>query len=210
MDKPAPKNHVGAVDRPPEDEYVVVVNAKLPEAAPRVVAEEKKKKKVDDEDAITESFHVLAWILAGIAVATAVVMVVLVARATHDLAKFSWQSCIFVIAGGAFGSAIAALFSSLDRLAHGWELASGEKKPVDEDNKSKDMAVERMVPLFAVRPLLGAMVAWMTYAGIHAGALPGSADTAEKLVFISLLSGFFAKTVLEVLKGVAKGLVGRS
>lgn len=159
---------------------------------------------------ITESFKRLAWRLFWIAVATTVVMVAMIARAGHELAQFSWQSCVFVLAGGAFGSAIAALLSSTDRLAHGWELEKGEKCPKDENNKSKDMAVLRMVPLFSVRPLLGAMVAWLTYAGIHAGALPGSADSTEKLVFISLLSGFFAKTVLDVLKGVAKGLVGRS
>lgn len=114
------------------------------------------------------------------------------------------------LSSGALGSAIAALLSAADRVAGGWELESGEKCPPGVTGETFNA---RMVPLFVVRPFLGAIVGLIAYAGLRSGLLGGQLEFtnggSEKLLFLLLLSGFFAKTLLDKLKDVFKALLGQ-
>jgi hypothetical protein len=117
-----------------------------------------------------------------------------------------WAELVLAIFAGTAGSAAAALLSAADRVAQGWEFDGGDQWP---DDSKKERFKARMVPLFAVRPFLGSFVGALAYAGFLSGALFDSNPSSERILFITLLSGFFAKTLLDVLKGAFKGLVGR-
>ncbi len=107
----------------------------------------------------------------------------------------------------------ATLGSSISALSQGWEFSKGGKYPKDEP---PDKFVARMVPFFVIRPLLGSAVGFVAYVGIVGGyliAAEGSTKqnfSREALLFISFLSGLFAKTFVEKLRDMFDAFFGKS
>jgi hypothetical protein len=112
------------------------------------------------------------------------------------------------LAAGAAGSAVAALLSLADRVSNGWELSDGTKRPIKLEDKTETFNA-RLGPLFLQRPILGAFSGWAVAMGFLDGPFQVVDISTTELCFWTLLVGFFAKTVLEALKGAVKGLVGR-
>jgi hypothetical protein len=146
--------------------------------------------------------------LGAVSISTAVVAVSFLAAGGSPSAR-SWQSAVLCVVAGVLGSAIAALLSVADRVANGWELLDGTPRP--EKAKDKEKFNERMVLFFWIRPLLGAAVGAIAYAGATSEMLfkLEGETTVQKLLFLALLSGFFAKTLLDKLKDLFKALVGK-
>jgi hypothetical protein len=116
------------------------------------------------------------------------------------------------ILGGTLGSSTSALVSAGERLSHGWELFDGSKVPLEG---KPDRFVARMIPLFLIRPFLGAVVGLLAYVGITGGYIIAVRDASaqsfslEALAFISILFGLFAKTLLEKLRAMFDSLFGK-
>jgi len=141
-----------------------------------------------------------------------------------------WKATSAAFAG-IVGSATASLLSALSRRANGWELSNGEKYPKSEnDNSSEKTRKERfslsMAPFFCFRPFLGIISGLIVYYGGDFLGLKIEDSTNDKLltpeelqllkeeafrvvIFFSLLSGLFAKTLIEILKGMFKSFFGR-
>lgn len=109
------------------------------------------------------------------------------------------------LAAGALGSAVAALLSLSERIADGWELDDGSKLP-ESDRPARFN--RRMWLLFAQRPLLGAFVGLVVALALVGDVGPFSVDDVGNLAFWVGVVGFFAKTVLERLRGMVNGLFG--
>lgn len=110
------------------------------------------------------------------------------------------------VAAGVAGSAVAALTSLLDRHAGGFELADGRKAPVSE---KKDRFSMRMAPWFTARPVVGGFAGLVAFAG---GAVLVGASSADPppddVVFVALLAGLFAKSLIERLKAIFDAIIG--
>ena len=116
------------------------------------------------------------------------------------------------VVGGTLGSSISALISAAERISHGWEFSEGDKYPAPEP---KDKFVARMVPFFVIRPFLGSAMGLLVYAGLTGGYLiavkNAKADSfsQEGLLFLSFLTGLFAKTFIEKLRKMFDTLFGK-
>lgn len=116
------------------------------------------------------------------------------------------------VLGGTLGSSISALVSCAERVSHGWEFSRGGTYPAKEP---AGKFVARMVPFFIIRPLLGAAVGFLTYVGIVGGfliVLQNAEDVTfsdEGLLFITILTGLFAKTFLEKMRDAFDTLFGK-
>jgi hypothetical protein len=148
------------------------------------------------------------WTAGGLAAVAAFSATALVlALATRDGAVSPMTAAWVGLAAGALGSAVAALLSLSERVAAGWELDDGSKWP--RDGGSPARFNRRMWLLFAQRPLLGAFVGLMVVLALVGGVRADIAgDEIVILAFWVGTVGFFAKTVLESLKAMVKGLVG--
>ena len=119
------------------------------------------------------------------------------------------------VMAGLIGSATAALLSALQRRASGWELEDGSKVPVvkEKDSEaSKERFNLRMAPYFLFRPFLGIIAGLIVYYGsdfLFTPAKPNDGFDLETWIFFSLLAGLFAKTLIEILKGMFKAVFGR-
>ncbi len=115
--------------------------------------------------------------------------------------------------GGAVGGVLSAAVSAMDRYANGFELMEGEAIPAQQPKPTQRFS-DRMLPQFYFRPALGAGVGVLAFAGLVAGVLfstpsaSGSTIVPESVLFFSLISGLFAKTLIERLKKGFKALVG--
>jgi len=133
---------------------------------------------------------------------------------------------------GIIGSATAALLSSLSRKATGWELSDGTYIPnTGTTQDKKERFSQRMATFFIFRPFLGIIGGLIVYYGGDLLNLvletkdtivePTTSITLEvrqrttelenfkRIIFYSLLAGLFAKTLIEILKGVFKSFFGR-
>lgn len=119
------------------------------------------------------------------------------------------------VLAGVIGSATAALLSALQRRASGWELEDGKKVPEKSegtiDGRDERFSL-RMAPYFLFRPILGIIGGLIVYYGSDFLITPQE-DTEgidfKTLIFFSLLAGLFAKTLIEILKGIFKAIFGR-
>lgn len=97
-------------------------------------------------------------------------------------------------------------------MSHGWEYSRGGTYPAKEPTGK---FVARMVPFFIIRPLLGAAVGFLAYVGIVGGFLivlqnPEDATFSDEgLLFITILTGLFAKTFLEKMRDAFDTLFGK-
>jgi len=108
------------------------------------------------------------------------------------------------VATGTLGSAVAALLSSLDRRAHGWELSDGSKYPKQEP---ADKFQVLMLPMFWVRPLLGSVMGLVLYLYPWPDKLPGASGIS--IGFWGFVLGYLAKSFLDVIKGIFKNVFGK-
>ncbi len=122
----------------------------------------------------------------------------------NDNAFMIVRSVIIVISCGAMGSSISALTSSLERRANGWELKSGIKLP---RQIPKDKFSMRMLPFFRYRPVLGIVAAVLVWSMIKSGLIKIEELNDYHLIFWSILSGLFAKTLFDKLKDLLKSKV---
>ncbi len=106
---------------------------------------------------------------------------------------------------GFSGSAIAALTSSLDRYAKGFERNSGEKEPKDAKGETFN---RRMARWFFVRPFLGILVAPLFIWGItfFTSNPQEFLNSTQHIAFSSFMAGLLAKSVLELIKGLFKNV----
>lgn len=112
---------------------------------------------------------------------------------------------------GVSGSAIAALTSSLDRYANGFEL-SGEKggkalkipAPESKDDEKKQMFNRRMARWFMFRPSLGILMAPVFVWGM--GFFGKEPATPQVTGFYAFMGGLLAKSVIDAIKGLFKSI----
>jgi len=176
---------------------------------------EQERKKADDEKKIAEKIFyesdqfkqltVLSWITFS--------LLGLVIAVTGFVIVRKWPIPIvtdliwIAIISGVLGSSCSALLSALERKANGWEDKKGNKYPNDEP---RDKFSQRMATFFLFRPFFGILAGLIIYFGMQAKLLgdTGISDPA-KVIFWSLLSGLFIKTLMEKLKDVFENLVGK-
>lgn len=175
---------------------------------------------------------VVAWLVASTILAMGCSVALLHKSPLFGIDDWSVQRTLLCVASGMLGSCISALFSAAERIANGWELASGAKYPppqpeapdastshakdeqADKAGK-KDKFVARMVAFFVVRPFLGAAMGLLIYAGVTSGYLIAVEDAASVtfsrngLLFFSFLAGLFAKTFVEKLRVTFDTLAGK-
>lgn len=107
---------------------------------------------------------------------------------------------------GILGSTSSALMSALQRKANGWETEDGITHPVD--GKS-DMFSQRMATFFLYRPVFGIIAGLLIFFGIEAEYFGNINSTEEaKVVFLSIISGLFIKSLIEKLKDLFDNLIG--
>ena len=140
----------------------------------------------------------------------AVVMAVPLLLTAYLLSQGSPQPLLLIaIACGTVGSATAAFVSALERHAQGLEDRMGGATP--DPTAKKERFSERMFYWFLARPWLGAVVGAAVFWGLSGGDLGTDATTARPLsgprvAFYGLLSGLFAKSVLDILRNLPKNL----
>jgi hypothetical protein len=153
------------------------------------------------------AWAVLAW-LGAVTVACGI-GIAAVLRPEDEMS--TQRLSLLSLLAGALGSAIAALASAADRISHGWELENGDKVPADG---ASDRFVRRTVPLFAIRPLLGAGTGVLAYTGLVGGLLfasssGGEQPRTESVLFFAILGGLFAKTLIERLRDTFDHFLGK-
>jgi len=117
------------------------------------------------------------------------------------------------VLAGILGSSSSSLLSALDRKARGWEFNCGLKFPyekIERKDDKREMFSERMSTFFMYRPVFGIIAGLLIYSGMEAGIFGDSGvEDAAKVIFWSLLSGLFIKSLIEKLKGVFDNLIGK-
>jgi hypothetical protein len=108
---------------------------------------------------------------------------------------------------GILGSASSALISALQRKANGWEMEDGKKYP---DDGKKEMFSRRLSTFFLYRPTLGIIGGLLIYYGMQAKFFAETGiEDQSKVIFLSLLSGLFVKSLIEKLKDLFDNLLGK-
>jgi hypothetical protein len=123
----------------------------------------------------------------------------------------SKRLAVLALLGGALGAAISGLVQTCDRYAAGFELMDGTTWP--EHDKPTLRFSERCVPFLVLRPVLGAVMGLIVYAGFIGGFLISTTKAPESfspqgMVFIAVLAGLFAKTFLARVRLVFKAMLG--
>jgi hypothetical protein len=118
---------------------------------------------------------------------------------------------VLSLLGGTLGAAISGLVQTCDRYATGFELLDGTSWPPNE--KPMQRFSERCVPFLVLRPVLGAVMGLIVYAGFVGGFLISTTSappnfSPQGMVFLAVLSGLFAKTFLARVRVVFKAMLG--
>lgn len=106
---------------------------------------------------------------------------------------------------GYAGSAVAALTSSLNRYATGYERSNGKKEPEEATGETFNKRIARW---FIIRPFLGAIVAPVFIWGLSILAEDPAkfTETTSRIAFTSFMGGLLAKSVLDLIKGLFKNI----
>lgn len=164
-----------------------------------------------------QEFRTLCWIAAGTMLWLVLIGAAALIRAIALLSGWTVSGLgvrgpLISVVGGTLGSSISALVSAAERASHGWESSGGTKYPADGP---KDKFVARVAPFFIIRPFLGSAVGFLAYGGIVGGFLIAVEDAGaaqfsdEGLLFITTLTGLFAKTFLEKMRAAFDTLLGK-
>jgi hypothetical protein len=152
---------------------------------------------------------VLIWL--GVVTVACGVGIAIVLRPEDDMTS-QRLSLLSLFAGG-LGSAIAALASIGDRLVRGWEVGGSGSERRLPNGAARNFL--RILPVLAVRPLLGAGVGLLAYAGLVGVLLfaSGSGDQqprTESILFAAVLGGLFAQPLVERLKDTFDHFLGKN
>lgn len=121
--------------------------------------------------------------------------------------KLSINLCWACMIAGVLGSTSSALLSALQRKANGWETVASDKYPSDGKG---DRFSQRMSTFFLYRPIFGIIAGLLVFFGVQTGYFGSMTVNEEaKVIFYSLLSGLFVKSLLEKLKDLFDSLVGK-
>lgn len=125
----------------------------------------------------------------------------------------SKRLAMLALLGGALGAAVSGLVQTCDRYAAGLELTDGSAWPPRD--KPVARFSERCVPFLVLRPVLGAVMGLIVYAGFVGGFLISTTKAPETfspqgMVFIAVLAGLFAKTFLARVRVVFKAMLGEA
>jgi len=130
-------------------------------------------------------------------------------RALIESSAGNWLTFAIALLGAA-GSGIAALTSCLNRRALGWELESGLKvPPEDPRQKTPEERFNRGMSMwFWFRPFLGLIIAPIFVWGIELLVKNPAAlvNSPQRLGFTAFMGGLLAKSVIDVVKGVFRGI----
>jgi hypothetical protein len=115
---------------------------------------------------------------------------------------------------GTLGSTSSSLISALQRKANGWETEDGKKYPIDNTKSPTDdkreMFSQRMATFFLYRPTLGIIAGLLIYFGMQSKYFGDTGlEDPYKVIFWSLLSGLFVKSLIKKLKDLFDNLVGK-
>jgi hypothetical protein len=149
---------------------------------------------------------VLIWL--GVVTLACGIGIAIVLRPEDDMTS-QRLSLLSLFAGG-LGATIASLAAIADRLTHGWEFDDGDRR---SPNGPASKFI-RMLPVLAVRPLLGAGAGVFAYAGLVGMLLfaSGSGDQeprTESVLFVAVLAGLFAQPLIERLKDTFDHFLGK-
>src|SRR3954469_24244096 len=154
-----------------------------------------------------------AWEVLGVLTSSAVgCLAALVVLMPNSFASNDAQRlAVLAMLAGALGASISGLVQTCDRYSGGFELHDGTLVPPSEKVRSRFS--ERCVPFLVMRPLLGAVMGLIVYAGFVGGFLISTTNSPasfspQGIVFISVLSGLFAKTFLARVRVVFKAMLG--
>jgi hypothetical protein len=165
----------------------------------------------------SQEFRTLGWIAAGtvlwlVLIGATALIVAIALLSGWTVSGLGVRGALISVVGGTLGSSISALVSAAERVSHGWELSGGVKYP---EGGPKDKFVARMAPFFIIRPFLGSTVGFLAYVGIVGGFLIAVENanatqfSDEGLLFITILTGLFAKTFLEKMRAAFDTLFGK-
>lgn len=145
------------------------------------------------------SLNRLAWACILFVAATMLLSFLVGAYLLTTTAPVSVWAIILI---GTSGSALAALTSTLDRYANGFQSEWGHSHPTTVTDANRERFNRRMAAWLFVRPTLGAVVAPVFVWG--SDLLPPDLsipkERPETLGFIAFMAGLLAKAVLEALK----------
>ena len=164
-----------------------------------------------------QEFSTLGWITAGtvlwlVLIGAAALIGAIALLSGWTISSLDVRGPLIGVVGGTLGSSISALVSAAERISHGWGFLGGAKYPADGP---KDTFVARIAPFFITRPFLGSAVGFLAYVGIVGGFLIAVEDAGaaqfsdEGLLFITTLTGLFAKTFLEKMRAAFDTLLGK-
>ncbi len=164
--------------------------------------ENKKQKFLDEEEKELIKVARSTFIKLGCLIVGSGVIIVLIACGN----TFSCSLIFTSIASGILGSTTSALISALERKANGWESKNGDKYPAD--GKPDKFSI-RMSTFFLYRPIFGILAGLLMFFGMQAKYF-GDMDFEDqsKVIFWSLLSGLFVKSLIEKLKNLFDSFVG--
>jgi hypothetical protein len=156
-----------------------------------------------------------AWeVLGTLATATTGCLVAIVVLMPHTFStNDSKRLAVLALLGGALGAGVSALVQTCDRYAAGLELLDGSVWPPSEKRVLRFS--EHQVPFLVMRPVLGAVMGLIVYAGFIGGFLISTTKAPESfspqgMVFLAVVSGLFAKTFLARVRIVFRAMLGEA
>lgn len=152
---------------------------------------------VPEVRALHASARTLAVALAAATVAAFVAGLGILQQPEH-LLKMTGVALI-----GFAGSGVGALTSLLARYATGLELANGERSPPAAEG---EVYHRRIAFCFAMRPVLGALVAPLIVGGVTLFLSRHEAfvNSVDAMMLVAFAGGLYAKSILETAKNVFK------
>ena len=180
-----------------------------------LVTEEEKRKTSDEEKEINKQIFLekeeqnlikvsrIIFITLGCLIIVSGILLLLITCGN----TFSCSLICTSIIAGVLGSTASALISALDRKANGWESKNGDKYP--ESGKPDKFSI-RMATFFLYRPIFGILAGLLVFFGMQAKYFGNTGiEDQSKVIFWSLLSGLFVKSLIEKLKDLFDSFVGK-
>lgn len=189
------------------DDILKKLNSLVAEEEKRKTSKDEKKIKkhkfLDEEEQELIKVARRLFIMLGCIIIVSGILLIFVACSKTFFCSLIYTSII----AGVLGSTTSALISALDRKANGWESNNGDKYP--EGGKPDKFSI-RMATFFLYRPIFGVLAGLLVYFGMQAKYFGDTGiEDPSKVVFWSLLSGLFVKSLIEKLKDLFDSFVGK-
>lgn len=150
------------------------------------------------------AWGIAGYLLAFIVVSAAATLWLVI---SYESAPSRLKLALLCVSVGVLGSATSAALSVLKRRANGWEFSDGMTFPGSDVKERFNVS---MVPFFVGRPFLGIGTGVLVFFASGAGQLIKLEGQPEpnKIAFLSLLAGIFAKSLIDKLKALFDYLFG--